>query len=395
MEFGVAVATVIANSPIVFRESSSEGETALKYDFTTDIPMINKLQVGGSVKIVRVNYDTASPYGNDSPYSPVAGLDPFTLAATLAQYQTGAYAQTTQDLGSRVSLTWGGRFDHYQYIDQSRCSPRAALSVKLTDRLSWKAATGIYYQQPFFLFLAVFPQNQRLLPFRADHYVTGLSYDRSPSVKVTVEAYRKNYRDYPVSTRIPSLSLASVGDTFNIRDILFPLTAAGRGQADGMEFSAEKKFTNTWYGQANLAFSRSRQAGLDTVLRPGSFDYPRILNVTGGYKANPRWEFSARWSYLAGRPYTPFDAEQSAAQRRGIYDLAGVNGSRLPDYARLDLRADRTCTVAGKPLLLFVGAQNITNRHNVAGYTWNRGLNMVQVNKQLGIFPITGLEWRF
>jgi len=129
-------------------------------------------------------------------------IDPFILAATPAESQTAAYAQTTQDLGRRVSVTWGGRFDRYQFIDQSRFSPRAALSVKLTDKLSWKAATGIYYQQPFFLFLAAFPENRRLLPFRADHYVAGASYEVSPSATFTVEAYRKNYRDYPVSTRI-------------------------------------------------------------------------------------------------------------------------------------------------------------------------------------------------
>ena len=110
---------------------------------------------------------------------------------------------------------------------------------------------------------------------------------------------------------------------------------------------------------------------------------------------NPRWEFSGRLSYLAGRPYTPFDLDQSAAQRRAIYDLSRVNAAQLPDYVRVDLRADRTFTVAGKPVLIFVGAQNITNRHNVAGYTWNRGLNAADVNKQLGIFPVLGLDWRF
>jgi hypothetical protein len=392
---GGSVEAIIAASPAVFREDSSEGETTLKYDLTTRVPVLDKLQAGGSVKILRVNYDTASPYGNDSPYSTVPGLDPFVLTTSLVSSQTGAYVQSTSDLGPRVGLTLGARFDHYQYIDRSRLSPRAAVAVQLTPALSWKAATGIYYQQPFFLFLAAFPENQRLLPFRADHYVTGFSYDAGPSARLTIEAYRKNYRDYPVSARIPSLSLAGIGDTFNIRDILFPLTSAGSGYADGLEVSAEKKFTDTWYGQANLSFSRTRQAGLDSILRRGSFDHPRILNLSGGYKVSPRWEFSARLSYLAGRPYTPFDFDQSSAGRRGIYDLSSVNAARLPDYFRLDLRADRTFTVNGKSVLLFAGAQNITNRDNIAGYTWNRGTNAIELNKQLGIFPIIGLDYRF
>jgi hypothetical protein len=198
-----------------------------------------------------------------------------------------------------------------------------------------------------------------------------------------------------VAQRIPSLSLASIGDTFNVRAILFPLTAAGTGQADGVEFSAEKSYTGTWYGQANLALSRSRQAGLDTVRRPGSFDYPAVFNLSGGYRVNPRWDLSMRLSYLSGRPFTPFDLERSGAQRRGIYDITQVNAARLPDYLRLDVRVDRRVVASERPLVVFAGAQNITNRRNVAGYTWNRGTNTIEVNEQQGIFPIVGLEWRF
>ena len=392
---GVLVDEVIAKSPVVFRENSSEGETTLKYDLITYLPMLDKLQVGGSVKLLRVNYDTASPFGNDSPYSTVPGLDPFVLKTRLTSSQTGMYAQTTQALGNRVSLTWGGRFDHYQYIDRSRFSPRGAVSVQLTDRLSWNGAAGIYYQQPFFLFLAAFPENRLLLPFRADHYVTGVSFEASPTTRFTVEAYRKNYRDYPVSTRIPSLSLASIGDTFSIRDILFPLTTAGRGRSDGIEIAAEKRFADAWYGQANLAFSRTRQAGLDSVPRPGSFDYPAVVNLSGGYTLNPRWDFSMRLSYLVGRPYTPFDLEESTVQRRSIYDVSRIGAERLPDYFRLDFRVDRRFTVADRPVVLFAGVQNVTNRRNIAGYTWNRGVNTVEVNEQLGVFPIVGLDWEF
>ena len=48
-----------------------------------------------------------------------------------------------------------------------------------------------------------------------------------------------------------------------------------------------------------------------------------------------------------------------------------------------------------KPLLVFIGAQNIINRQNIAGYTWNRRLNEKQINDQLGLFPLIGMDWRF
>ena len=386
---------LIAQSPTIFREDSRENETTLKYDYTAFLPGLAKLQTGGSYKIFRVRYDAASPFGNDNPYSPVNDVNPFAIQRAFNAFQSGFYAQTTRDLTSRLNLTLGARVDNYQYVQRTRISPRAGLSFRLTDKLTWRASFGSYYQQPFLLFLATFPQNRNLVPFRADHYVTGFSYIPNSTTRFTVEAYRKLYKDYPVSSQFPALTLAAVGDTFAVADILFPLTSAGRGRVQGVEFFFEKKFTAKWYGQTNLTFSRNRQGGLDGILRPGTFDYPRAFNAVGGYRLNPKWEFSARFVGLSGRPYTPYNDVVSRQQRRGVFDLAQLNALRLPAYLRLDFRADRTFTVRDKPFLLFLGAQNITNRKNVGGVGWNRTNNASELGEQLGLFPTIGIDWRF
>ena len=163
----------------------------------------------------------------------------------------------------------------------------------------------------------------------------------------------------------------------------------------GVEFFVEKKFTNKWFGQANFAWLRSRQGGLDGVQRPSVYDYPRIANAVGGYRINSKWELSMRTSYLAGRPYTPFREDVSRLQQRGIFDLTRVNAERLPDYLRVDIRADRTFTFRDKPLLVFIGVQNAFNRRNVAGVGWNRATNSIQLGEQLGLFPLVGMDWRF
>jgi hypothetical protein len=392
---GISADSLISGSPVVFREVSREGESTVKYDLTTYASALGKIQTGGTFKIFRIDYDTASPLGFDSPYSVTPGLNVFNLRRRFVAYQSGAYLQSTTNITPRLSLTAGGRIDHYEYIGAARFSPRAALSYRITDKLSWRASYGTYYQQPFFVFLAAFPENRGLIPFRADHYVTGFSYVANSTLRFTVEAYRKVYKDYPAALQFPELSLANIGDTFDVRSILFPLTSAGRGRAQGVEFFVEKKFTDRWFGQANLAFSRARQAGLDAIYRPGSFDYPFVFNTVGGYRLTRKWELSTRAVYLSGRPYTPFLPNESVEQRRGIFDLSRVNGERLPDYFRLDIRADRTFTVRDKPLLVFIGFQNVTNRSNVGGFTWNRRTNAVEVNDQLGIFPLIGLDWRF
>jgi outer membrane receptor protein involved in Fe transport len=351
-----------------------------------------KVQVGGSVKRFGLDYVTGSPLGDDSPFSIVPGINAFVLDRSFTAWQTGAYAQVTRDLTPRFNLTGGARFDHYQFIGHARVSPRAGLGVRLTDRLSWNVSAGQYYQQPFFLFLAAFPENARLEPFRADHLVSGVSFQVDPLTRVTVEAYVKRYADYPVSTQFPTLSLANVGDTFNVREVLFPLTSQGRGRAEGLELFIERASGGRWFGQANVAVARSRQAGLDGVLRPGSFDYPFVANVSGGIDLTPRWQVSTRLSYLGGRPYTPFDDALSTMARRGIFDLGRVNAERAPAYFRLDLRVQRTFAFS-KPLTVFFGVQNVTNRQNFSGLSWNRRSNTVRFQEQQGIFPILGLDW--
>ena len=392
---GTPIDQQITNGQLVFRDDSREGESTIKYDLTLYLPMLGKAQAGGSVKIFRINYDASSPFGDDTPYSTTPGVNPFILKRDFVSSQSGAYFQSTRDVTKRLNLTWGGRFDSYRYIASSRFSPRAGLSYRLTDKLSWRASFGTYYQQPFFIFISAFPENRGLIPFRADHYVTGFSYIASDSLRFTVEAYRKNYRDYPVSTQFPSLSLASVGDTFATRDLLFPLASAGRGRSQGIELFAEKKFTSRWFGQTNLALSKTRVTGLDGIFRPGTYDYPFVFNLVGGYRLSPKWEFSTRYVHLGGRPYTPFNESASRAQRRGIFDLSRVNGERAPDYIRLDVRADYNFKVRDQNVLLFIGVQNIANRQNVAGLSWDRRNNRSRFDDQLGLFPLIGLDWRF
>jgi hypothetical protein len=56
---------------------------------------------------------------------------------------------------------------------------------------------------------------------------------------------------------------------------------------------------------------------------------------------------------------------------------------------------DRTFGRGDRRVTLFAGVQNVTNRRNVAQYSWDRRANALQVSEQLGVFPILGLEWPF
>jgi hypothetical protein len=212
---------------------------------------------------------------------------------------------------------------------------------------------------------------------------------------MTAEVYQKDYKDYPVSVQFPSFSLASAGDTFDVTEILMPYTSAGRGKARGMEIFVEKKFRGRWFAQANLSISSTKFSGLDGVGRPGSYDYPTVFNAVVGYELTKKWDVSAAVRMMSGRPYTPFNEALSTEQNREIYDLTRINGLRAPAYFRPDIRFDRTFTVREKPLLFWVGIQNVTSRRNVFGVRWNQNTNRSENLRQEGFFPLIGIDWTF
>ena len=393
---GTPVEDQLASGVTVFAEDSGESETTVKYDFTVYAPVVQKVQAGASVKRLGIDYNAASPFGTDSPYFVLPDQNPFSLIERETTSQWSGYVQGSPRIGSRLGVTAGVRLDRYSFLSATRVSPRAGVSLDVTRDWSVRASAGRFYQQPLFLFLTAFPDNRPLRPFRADHLVLGTDVTRG-FMRMTAEVYQKRYAEYPVSRDVPSLSLANVGDTFAVREILFPLISAGTGLVRGIELNIEQRASpaRPFYGQLNVTASRARHAGSDAIRRPGSFDYPVVVNALGGYRLSATWDLSVRAAYLSGRPFTPYDAVLSSAQRRGVYDLLLVNANRTPDYFRADVRVDRTFRINDRPVIVFVGVQNVTNRRNIAGYSWDRRANTQSTQEQLGLFPIVGLDWQF
>lgn len=391
------IGQVIEDGTVTFHQDSTEDETTLKYDLTVHAGPLGEYRIGGTQKLFVNDYVTLSPLGYDGPFAAVPDINPINLKERFTAVQSSVYLQGTHEVARRLRVTAGGRFDRYgQFgVSQSRFSPRAGVALALAENLSWNASWGIYHQLPVYLFLAAFPENRFLIPARSHHWVSGLAWTPMRNFRVTLEAYSKRYKDYSVATQFAALSFANIGDTFDVRDILYPMTSAGRGEARGVELFLEKKFAGAWFGQANLAYSRARHAGLDGELRPGAFDRPFVFNAVGGRRLGSKWELAFRAAYLTGRPYTPFDLESSESQRRGIFDLQRVNTLRFDDFFTLDLRVDRTFSVGDQQVVVYVGLQNVTGRRNPTTLLWNRVTNSPDFPKGLSRFPLVGLEWNF
>lgn len=379
-----------------FRNRSDEGETTLRYDLAARSATAGDFKAGLSLKRLRNTFSIAQPYGAENPFSTdTARVDRVGVDLRQASLQSAAYAQWTRALGPLADLTLGGRVTRFDALDATTLDPRASLTLQLATSLDLSLAFGRYHQSPSMVFLEAVPENASLTPIETDHYVAGLSYLPRPDTKLTLEAYRKNYRDYPVARDYPTFSLANSGDVYGINGLLFPMRSQGRGRAQGVEFYAQKKLTQGLYGQLSYGVQRVEHAALDGVFRRGGFDVPHTGTLIVGYKPSQAWEASTRFSYAGGRPFTPPLEPQSTQQNRYIYDLSRVNAERAPDYHRLDLRFDRRFSLGRTFTTLWFEVQNVYDRENVFLYTWNAKTRALDSVPQITFLPVMGVNVEF
>ena len=88
-----------------------------------------------------------------------------------------------------------------------------------------------------------------------------------------------------------------------------------------------------------------------------------------------------------------------AQDANGYLLSAQRNGTRLPEYSRLDLRADRTFTYRARRLTLFMEVVNAMNRQNFRPS--NPGVNIVTrrvfepTEKLFPLLPVAGVLIEF
>ena len=393
--FGMDVWDKLQDGQLIQHNNSREGETTAKYDLTYELGGAGSVRLGAYSKRLAAKLEVTQPIGSDNPFSPDdQRLNQLDFNSRPVAWQHGGYLQTSAHLTGLATLTLGGRYDYFESRKLSRWSPRAGLLLKVRHNLDLSASAGMYYQMPPLLATDSVPQNANLRPIRSDHYVVGATYFPRPDLKLTVEAYRKRYKDYPVSTQVPALTIADLGDQFDA-GYLMPLANSGRGRASGIELYAQKKLTRVFWGQVSYAYSRTEQQALDGIWRPGYFDLPHALAVTGGWKAGHGLELSTKFSATSGRPDIPFDIDESVRQNRAVYDMSRFKEGRLPAYHRLDLRLDRRTSHKWGTLVSYVEADNVFDRKNVRQYVWNGKTREPQAIEQLKLMVIGGFEVKF
>jgi hypothetical protein len=280
-------------------------------------------------------------------------------------------------LNARLTLAAGIRTDFNDFSDEmmnplDQLSPRLSASYALTNKLNFNANIGRFTQLPPYTVMGyrnsqgdLVNKQNGITYISADHIVAGLEYLPKKATKITVEGFYKQYGNYPFLLK-DSISLANLGGDFGVIGNE-PAVSISEGRSYGVELFIQQKLTSSVYGIVSYTFVRSEFTDKNNNYVPSSWDNRHVLNITAGKKFGKNWELGARFRFLGGAPYTPYDQETSSLKEvwdvtnRGLpnYDL--LNTQRVGNSHGLDVRLDKKWFYEKWTLNAYIDIQNIYN----------------------------------
>ncbi len=299
----------------------------------------------------------------------------------------GAFAQISKRFfDNRLGVSGGLRTDMNSFTTDGNnplqtLSPRISFSYVLADKWTANASIGSYYKLPSYTILGFADNNNNLVNKnskyqKSDHYVAGIEYLPNDGLRFTLEGFYKKYNNVPVSIR-NGISLANLGSDFNVLGNEAVITN-GKGNTYGVEFFAQKKLTNRFFGILSYTFYKSQYSGANNILRPSSWDNEHLLSTTFGYKLPRNWEIGLKFRYQGGAPYTPYDEAESRinylSQGQGILDYTQLNTIRTNGFNGSDIRIDKKWNFKKTTFDLFLDITNWYAAKSVAvpSYTFKR-----------------------
>ena len=324
----------------------------------------------------------------------------------------------------------GFRLIYYASVAEVSAEPRLAIKYNATDRLRFKLATGLYSQN----FLDAKSDNDVVNLFngfltgsenlgvsssfngeeinsfiqKAQHIILGIEYDVTDYLQLNVEPYFKNFSQLINMNRnkmFDDQPEYQEGGAYEKPEYLRTDFIIEKGKAYGIDFSARYSYDKIYLWVAYSLGYIERTDEAEGTYNP-HYDRRHNINALATYTAgNSReWEFSARWNFGSGFPFTKtkgiyeflpfydvnFDYINSNGEL-GVY-YSAINEGRLPYHHRFDISAKRKFSLGRRSVLeINASITNVYNRQNM--FYFNR-LTFERVD-QLPIMPSLGMTLTF
>ena len=305
---------------------------------------------------------------------------------------------------SSFNLLLGARYDRYNFLNEKDyISPRFAIKYNLTDVTQLKLSTGRYFQSPSYVWTEN-PFNKNLSALQNDMIILAFEHFLDDDLKFSIETYNKSYSKLPtgiIPNKTDYLVLTNTGITYGGRENNFrsfgysPYVSEGTGRAYGAELFIQKKYSNTpYYGQFSLTYNKSEYTAYNGKTYPGQYDQRWIMNLSGGYKLNKKWEISGRFRFYTGRPFTPnYIPSKNNGKLKNLPEE--YLSERMNNGHQLDLRVDRNFYYDAMTLILYLDIQNMYNQKQPSIKRVDFYTNDFREEKSVRLLPSIGVSLEF
>lgn len=333
-----------------------------------------KFNYGANLDFVRYTNST-----NQKRYYQ-SGLVDVNYQTDLDLIRWGFFGQASSKfLEERLSLSLGVRMDATNYSSSmknplNQFSPRLSASYQLTPSWSFNFNTGRYFQLPPYTSMG-FKMNGELVNkthdlkyIQADHLIAGLEFQPQKNVIFTLEGFLKKYNDYPFSVN-DSISLANLGADFGVIGNE-EVRSISQGRAYGLEFETRIAASNKFNFNLSYTLVRSEFEDKNGQYIVSSWDSKHVLVLTTTKKLKRDWRLGARWRFVGGLPYTPYDINRSSLieawnANNGPYLNTDLwNTRRFDPFHQLDVRVDKAYYLKKITAKFYIDIQNLYNFQN-------------------------------
>jgi TonB family protein len=284
-----------------------------------------------------------------------------------------------------LSILPGVRANWFSDINQWAVDPRLLARWEVVPGTVLRGAVGLYQQAPNPQKTNTATGNPYLLPERSLQTSIGVGQKIVDGVSLDVTAFYKDLTQQAIPNSNSNYDPAAAR-----------YTSTGTGRIYGLETLLKVAIGDSFSGWLAYSFQRSLRTDPPTAQVPFDFDQPNNLTVLGTYQLGRGWSAGARFRLVSGNPYTPIKSSVfDSATGVFVPEYGETNSDRLAAFWAIDLRVDKVWTFKDWTLTLYLDTQNVTNRKNQEGWTYNYDYTDRTPTTGLPILPILGLkgEW--
>lgn len=281
------------------------------------------------------------------------------------RFRSGAEDAEKQTL---YTLNYGIRFSHWNFNQESILSPRVSLSIipAFNQDLSFRFATGLYYQAPFYKELrdtttrngvTYVTLNQHIKSQRSLQFIAGMDYRfniQKRPFKFTTEIYYKKLGNL-IPYSVNNVKVTYYGDNL------------ASGHSAGIDMKLYGEFvpgTDSWI-TLSLMDTKMKLNGR-SIPMPTDQRYALNFFYTDYFPGTDRWLMNLKLAFADGLPFSAPHREME------------LNSFRAPAYKRADIgmsyrlfnNEDRHSKSIFRNVWLGIDCLNLFGISNVNSYYW-------------------------